>query len=349
MPRQKRKLDHLKYALDIPDETTPTGFSDIFLVHRSAPELNLSDVDSGCSFLGKKLKAPLMINAITGGHPETAWINKELSQAAGKAGIGMAVGSQRAALDDPSVAETFCVAREANPDGLLLANLSAGCTPDEARAAVDMIAADGIQLYLNAPQELFMTEGEPRFKGVLDNIKAVAAGVSVPVVVKEVGFGLSRETVALLYQAGIRHVDVGGRGGTDFIAIELARSGKCRPELKGWGIPTAISLLEGLSLDLGIDFVASGGLRSSLDLAKALVAGAGLTAMSRPFLEALLRGSPRALAEVIEDTVRGLGLIMMLTGSENLAGMRKKPLIISGFTAEWLTRRGIDVNLYARR
>jgi isopentenyl-diphosphate delta-isomerase len=311
--------------------------------------MDLQDIDTSCIFMGKRLKAPLMVNAITGGHPETAWINRELSLAAGKAGIGMAVGSQRAALNDASVRDTFAVARTVNPEGLVLANLGANCTPEEARAAVEMINADGIQLHLNVPQEIAMPEGDSCFKGVLANITSVINALDVPVMVKEVGFGISRETALALHNAGVKCIDIGGRGGTDFIAIEHSRGNKSRQEPQGWGIPTAASLLEVLSLGLDVKLVASGGLRGSLDMARALMAGASLTAMARPFLEALVKGSAGALEEMAANLIDGLGKIMLLTGSANLSELAVKPLVITGFTAEWLTRRGVDIDRYARR
>lgn len=349
MTRQRRKLDHLKLALELADGTTCPGFSDLAPVHMSVPEMDLQDVDTSCVFMGKRLKAPLIINAITGGHPETAWINRELSLVAGKMGIGMAVGSQKAALHDPSVLETFAVARDVNPDGLLLANLGAGCTPEEAKAAVEMIGADGLQLHLNVPQEIMMPEGDTRFKGILSNIALVIDSVPVPVVVKEVGFGISREAALALYGAGVKYMDVGGRGGTDFLAIEHSRGSGGRKEPMEWGIPTVVSLLEGLSLDLDVKFVASGGLRSSLDMAGALMAGAALTAMARPFLEALVKGTAGELEETVFNLIAGLGKIMLMTGSANLAELAGKPLVITGYTAEWLLRRGINIDSYARR
>lgn len=349
MARQKRKLEHLKLALELSDGVYPSGFSDIFPVHMSAPELNYSDVDTSCLYMGKRLTAPLMINAITGGHPETAWINRELAAAAGQAGIAMAVGSQKAALNDYSVRETFSVAREVNPDGLLLANLGACCTPGEALSAVEMIAADGLQLHLNVPQEIIMPEGDRNFKGILDNISTIINTVSVPVIIKEVGFGMSRETVLALHAAGVRNIDVGGRGGTDFVAIELSRTNKKCFDMEGWGIPTAVSLLEGLSLGLEIDFVASGGLRSSLDMARALAAGAAMTAMAGPFLKSLVEGGAGELEKSILDLIQGLRKIMLLTGSANIRELSRKPIVITGPTAEWLERRGVSINGYARR
>ncbi len=352
-PRQNRKLDHLRLALALPDASISTGLDDIIPIHQALPELDMADVDTSCTFLGKMLKLPFCINAITGGHPDTAWINRELSLVAAKTGIAMAVGSQRAALTDKSVRETFMVARQVNPKGILLANLGASCSLEEARSAVEMIAADGLQLHLNVPQEVLMPEGDCCFKGMLENIAKVVASLSVPVMVKEVGFGLSRETVKALYDIGVRCMDVGGSGGTDFAAIEIARDQSDAKEkrfmLQGWGIPTAISLLEGLSLQLDIQFVASGGIRSSLDMVRSLMLGAKIVAMARPPLEILIQENPLQLEKNIETLRHELATMMLLLGAKNIASLPLKPLIIKGLTAEWMERRGIDIHSYAKR
>jgi len=347
--RKTRKLEHIKYALELPDTDFPSGFGDIFLVHNALPELNRDGVDCSCFFMGKRLRAPLMINAITGGHTAVLEVNRGLAQAAARTGIAMAVGSQRAALDDPEVRHTFAVAREENPDGLLLANLSALCTLEEALEAIDMVAADGIQLYLNVNQELAMREGDTDFRGVLENIARLVQQLPVPVVVKEVGCGLSRETITALYRAGVRCVDIGGRGGTNFAAIENRRGGRGGAYLEQWGIPTAVGLLEALSTGLPLAVIASGGLRTPVDMTVAMAAGAALTAMAGPFLRVLQEKGPEGLVDYINGLIAGLQRVMMLTGAGNLAALARKPLVITGFTAEWLQRRGIDVDAYARR
>jgi isopentenyl-diphosphate delta-isomerase len=276
-------------------------------------------------------------------------INRELAIAARKTGVAMAVGSQRAALEDKSVEETYRVAREENPDGVLLANLSATCTAEEAAQAVAMIGADGLQVHFNVPQELVMDEGEPDFQMALPRLKRLAESAHCPVMAKEVGFGMSRETMLAIYKAGIRIMDIGGRGGTNFISIENARKKYKNIELEEWGIPTAICLFEGLELGLDIDIIASGGLRTSLDMTCSLAAGAKLVAMAGPFLETVARGSVEALVDYIEGLKRGLSVYMVLTGARNLEELREAPLVITGKTAEWLLRRGVNVDAYARR
>lgn len=349
MKRQERKIDHLEHSLEMADNTSESGFNDIYLVHRSVSGVKISEVDISVEFMGKRLEAPLMINAITGGHPDTLSINRDLAIAARKTGVAMAVGSQKAALEDGSVAKTYSVAREENPDGVLFANLSASCTPGEAAMAADMISADGIQVHFNLPQELVMDEGDRDFDEVLPNIKRLVEAVDLPVIAKEVGFGMSREAILDLYRSGVRFMDIGGRGGTNFIYIENARKGQRDIELEKWGIPTAVCLFEGLELGLDIDIIASGGLRTSLDMARALAAGAKMTAMARPFLEVLIRGSVGELIDFIEDLKLGLYRYMVLAGARNISDLTGAPLVVSGPTSQWLEKRGVDLNAYARR
>ncbi|OPY58409.1 MAG: Isopentenyl-diphosphate delta-isomerase [Pelotomaculum sp. PtaU1.Bin035] len=277
-------------------------------------------------------------------------INRSLARVARKNCIAMAVGSQMAGLEDPGVRETYEVARQENPDGLLLANLNAGAPPELAVAAVEMISADGLQLYLNVPQELAMQKGDRDFSGTIANIADIASSLNVPVIVKEVGFGLSRESIAAIYNAGVRYVDIGGQGGTNFISIEDMRSGKDgNRAMINWGIPTAVSLLEGLSLDFPLFFVASGGLNTGIDVAKAAALGACLVGMARSYLKALLEKSEEALNNKVAGIIDELRLVMLMSGAENLEHMAKKPVLIIGKTAEWMDRRGIDINRYARR
>jgi len=300
--------------------------------------------------MGKKLKAPLLINAITGGHPSVMNINKSLARVARQAGIAMAVGSQMAGLENPGLKQTYEVARWENPDGIVLANLSAAAPPELAAAAVEMVSADGLQLYLNTPQELAMQEGDRDFSGIIANIREVASSLEVPVIVKEVGFGLSRESVATIYNAGVRHVDIGGQGGTNFIAIENMRSGrKASQGMLNWGIPTAVSLLESRSLSLPLFVIASGGLETGVDVAKAIALGAGLAGMARIFLKELLQKSEEALLNKVMEIINELRLVMLMSGAENLEQMSKKPVLIMGRVAEWMDRRGIDISMYARR
>ncbi len=350
MDRKQRKLEHINVFLKkFGEPKKNNGFNDIKLVHQSIPEGPLSEVDISVSFLGKKLDAPIIINAITGGHPDTLNINKMLARAARKTGVAMAVGSMKAALEDSSVENTFAIAREENPEGIILANLSAACEYHEAEAAVEMIKADGLQLHLNIPQELFMVEGECNFLEILPNIRNIVDKASFPVIAKEVGFGMSRESIVNLYKAGIKVMDISGKGGTNFIAIENFRANNKDGSFEDWGIPTAISVFEGMESGIPVEIIASGGINNSLDAAKALASGAKMVALAGPLLNEFYKGSYHGVVDYIEKLKKGLSKIMIMTGVNSIQKLGKVPLVITGNTAEWLIRRGVDVNAYAQR
>lgn len=346
--RLNRKLEHIELSLRQKKSTATTGFNDITLVHNSLPQLNWDEVDTACEFLGKQLRAPLLINAMTGGHPKLEIINNSLAKAAAVTGVALAVGSQRAALEDVSARASFEVVREANPDGVVLANLGADCSLAEANEAITMIKADGIQLHLNVPQELAMSEGDRNFKGILENIELLTKQLDVPVLVKEVGFGMSKESIRRIFKAGVKYIDVGGAGGTDFMAIEQSRSGR---EVEWtWGIPTAISLMEGMAVkSKGVSLIASGGIEHALDCVKALAMGCSLVGMARPLLRILVDGSDQRLISYLEKMIEDMQRIMLMLGLRRISDLTLVPMVISGQTYHWAVQRGIEVESYARR
>lgn len=346
--RQKRKVDHVRLALT--EAGGGSGLGDLVLVHNSLPELAVAAVDLSTELLGRRLAQPVIINAMTGGAPGVGAINRDLARVARALGLAMAVGSQRAGLEDPAVAETYSVVRAEHPDGLVLANLGAGASVADARRAMAMVQADLLQLHLNAPQELVMPEGDRDFCGQLDAIAAaVAAGL--PVLVKECGFGMSRETAARLHAAGVRAVDVAGRGGTNFARIEAQRAGApLDPGLEAWGVPTAASLLEVLDARLpGLQVVASGGVRHGTEAAAALAAGAAAAGLAAPVLQALHRGGVDGCRAYLEQVLAALRAAVALAGARSLAELRQKPLVVRGETAAWCLARGVETTGYARR
>lgn len=345
--RQKRKVEHIVWAMELEDYGL-TGFDDLHLIPSTAPELSLEQVDCSCSFLGKTLSAPIIINAMTGGHPNVYKLNAGLAEASSIAGIAMAVGSQRAGLEKPEVEYTYKVAREKNRDGVILANINAGCKLEEAMSCVEMVQADGIQLYLNVAQELSMSEGDVDYRGIMDNISLLLEELPVPVIVKEVGFGMSWETVSSLAAVGVKYIDIGGKGGTNFAAIEAARQGKDNMPLVDWGIPTVPSMLEALTIT-GPQIVVSGGVRTCGDIAKSLAAGAIMAGIAKPFLKVLMEKSVEGLVDYISELKTGLCHYMMAMGARNISEMRSKQMVVSGNTAQWLKSRGIDADFYARR
>ena len=274
MSRLSRKDEHIINRLK--QSTGLADFSDIHFIHNCLPERDLEEVTLETSLLGARLRSPLFINALTGGTPLARRVNAILAGAARECGLPMAVGSQMAALENPGVVGTFEIARKIYPDGSLWANIGSYATPEMARRAVAMIDAQALQIHLNIPQELAMHEGDRRFRGALKRIAGIAAAVPTPVIVKEVGFGIAREQALLLVEAGVAAIDVGGRGGTNFLALEGRRSRRrLSREMLSWGLPTALSLLEVISAAGGrAGIIASGGMFSSLNIAKALALGA---------------------------------------------------------------------------
>lgn len=344
MPGLNRKDEHI--ILSLKQQPGLADFRDIHLVHNCLPERDLDEVTLKTSLLGMELGSPLFINALTGGTPLSRRVNAALAGAARECGLPMALGSQMAALENPLVEGTFRVVRRIYPEGLLWANLGAYATPDLARRAVEMIGAAALQIHLNAPQELAMKEGDCFFRGALRRIEAIAAAVDCPVIVKEVGFGIAREQARLLIAAGAAAIDVGGRGGTNFLAIENRRARRrLTPGLLGWGLPTAVSLLEVLHAAAGCRaaVIASGGMFSSVNAAKALALGAQAVGLAGYPLYLLLKRGRRALVRAIKGLERELRLIMLMTGSATLEELRRAPLVITGPTRAWMQQRRIPL------
>lgn len=278
---------------------------------------------------------------MTGGYPEAGEINRRLAQLAAANGLGMAVGSQHAGLENPSLQPSYEVVRKVNPDGLIWANLSARASAKEARQAVDMIAADGIQLHLNLAQELAMLEGDRDFSQVSTNLWELVHELKVPVIAKETGNGIALEEARELTKMGITTVDVGGHGGTNFINIENQRGGVLGRELEAWGLPTAISLLECLTVD-NLNVIASGGIRSALDAAKCLALGAEAVGMALPFLH-LTAFNDEEMLVFTQRFIYQLKAIFLLCGARNLTELRQRPLVISGKAQEWMQIRGLKL------
>ena len=342
MLRQSRKLAHLKFAQTIEDGPCNTGFQDIRLLHNCLPGIGIADVSLHTTVAGLSLPHPFIINAVTGGAADVAETNRLLANVAKMTHSAMAVGSQYASLEDKNTLDTFTVVRKAYPDGVLLANLGAHASPLQAQEAVDMIGAQALQVHLNVGQELVMQEGDRDFSGYLDRIAAIAQRLTVPVIVKETGCGMAAEQLLKLAETGVAGVDVAGAGGTNFLAIEAARSQQnLSEELSGWGIPTAISMFEAKAvLPSAMSLIVSGGIRGAADMAKALMVGADAVAAAGPVVR-LLSSSPENAVAWINSCLYELQQIMVLCGAKNLAELTSAPLVIVGETAEWLRARGL--------
>ncbi|WP_280270757.1 type 2 isopentenyl-diphosphate Delta-isomerase [Nocardia wallacei] len=345
-----RKDDHVRLAVDQHRQPAEANdFDAVRFVHHALAGIDRIDVDPTVEVADCRWPAPLYINAMTGGSDRTGAINRELAVAAAETGLPIAAGSMSAYLRDPALAETYRVLRTENPRGVVLANLNADTTPEQARRAIDLLEANALQIHLNAVQEIVMPEGDRDFAHWAGRIEAIAAAVDVPVIVKEVGFGLSRATVALLADLGVTVADVGGRGGTDFARIENRRRAdlgfSC---LEGWGQSTPCCLLEATGVD-GVTLLASGGIRSPLDTARALALGARATGVAGAFLTVLLDRGTDALVTTIREWLDHLVSIMTVLGAATPDALTDSDLLLTGPVESYCRAAGIDTTQFAHR
>ena len=344
-----RKLEHLlickNYDVEFKDKTT--GFEDIELIHNALPEVDKNEIDLSTDVFGKKLDSPLFITAITGGHPASKDINKQLAIAAEQNNIALGVGSQRAACEHPELADTYSVVRENAPDCLLVGNIGAPQL-NLSNKAVEILDADILAIHLNPLQESIQPEGDLDARGYLDLISKITDLVDIPVMAKETGCGISAETAKQLADAGVSFIDVEGAGGTSWAAVETYRSDdKYYGELFwDWGIPTAISTAEVVNT-VDVPVISSGGIRTGLEAAKAIALGADSVGMALPFLKKSI--SQEDLNQFIKKFNDSLRIAMFLVGANNIEELKQSKLVISGKTKQWLEDRGINTRNYSRR
>jgi isopentenyl-diphosphate delta-isomerase len=336
---EQRKADHIRINLeeDVGFDQVTTGLEQYRFVHEALPELNLADIDLSTSLFGKPLRLPLLISSMTGGTERAYIINQTLATAAQEAGIAMGLGSMRAALEEPSLAESFLVVRKVAPDILLFANLGAvqlnyGYALDHCRRAVEMVQADGMFLHFNALQEALQPEGNTQFAQLLSKIEAVCKGLEVPVIAKEVGWGISEETARRLANAGIAAIDVAGAGGTSWSQVEMYRADtetrrRVAATFRDWGIPTAQSIQMVQRGAPHVPVIASGGLRNGLDIAKTIALGARLAGMAGPFLKAAVVSTKEVL-ETVEVTAWELQTTMFCIGAASLDQLSNTPHLV---------------------
>jgi isopentenyl-diphosphate delta-isomerase len=334
-----RKADHIRINLeeDVRSGLT-SGLERYRFVHQALPELNLAEVDLRVTLFGKPLQVPLLISSMTGGTQQARDLNRTLAAAAQSAGIAMGLGSQRAAIENPDLAPTFQV-RDVAPDVLLFANLGAvqfnyGYGIDQCRRAVDMLEADALILHLNALQEAVQPEGDTNFSGLLQKIEVVCRALSVPVIGKEVGWGISEQAARQLALAGVAAIDVAGAGGTSWSQVEMHRAKtESQKRVAGafvdWGIPTAESILNVKRAAPHLPVIASGGLRDGVEVAKCLALGATLGGLASPFLKAA-DASLEAVIETIQELAREIRIAMFAAGAGNIAQLQETPLVANG-------------------
>ena len=333
---EKRKADHIRINLekDVAFKQLTTGLEKYFFLHQALPELDLAHINTQTQIFGKNLNTPLLISSMTGGTTEAQAINLMLAEAAQEVGLAMGLGSQRAAIEDDSLADTFRV-RDVAPDILLFANLGAvqlnyGYGRTQCQRAVDMIQADALILHFNPIQEAVQPEGDGNFAGLLGKIETLCRQLSVPVIAKEVGWGFSREAARQLADAGVAAIDVAGAGGTSWSQVEMyraptARHARVAGAFIDWGIPTAVSIQycrEATSLPI----IASGGIKNGIDVAKCIALGARLVGFAGDFLRAADENGVEGVIEMAETITDELRITMFGSSANDLAALSETQL-----------------------
>lgn len=349
---KQRKRDGIEIPLnnDVQAKTTSTYLEYVKLIHNALPELDYDEIDISTTFLKRKFSAPIIIDSMTGGAPEAAKINGRLGELAEKYGFAMGLGSQRAGLESKELAETYSIARKNAPSAFLIANiggaqLAKGLTIDNIKKIIDMIQADALVIHLNPLQELIQPEGEPKYKGVFSKISEISGALDVPVIVKEVGAGISKEVAVKLEVAGVSAINVAGAGGTSWAGVEKLRAEASNNDLKihlgeifwDWGIPTATSLIE-VKKTVKVPIIASGGLRNGMEMAKCIVLGASMCAMAYPFLLKAAE-SKEQLFNFADTVIAELKSTMFLIGAMNLSLLKSSRYILTGPLADQVSNQ----------
>ncbi len=356
----ERKLAHLQICLehDVQGRSITTGLEDISFVHHATTDLNMKDIDLSVDIFGKKLRLPMIISGMTGGHAFAQQLNDYLSQVAEKTQIGMGVGSQRAALEDAQARESFEIVKNNAPTTLKIGNIGAGqivdgLTSTDLKNIVSMINADAVAFHFNPLQESIQPEGDTNLHGLIDRVSQLINVSPTPIIAKEVGSGFSRFDIDRIMKSGFAGIDIQGVGGTSWAGVESIRAEVPKYKKTGevfwdWGLPTVISTILAKESFSG-HIIGSGGVRNGLEVAKLLALGADAAGMAIPFLFTAQDHSIEKSLKYIEEIAYEIRLACFLTGSQNIEELKSVPLIISGKTAELLRAFGIDPREYSSR
>jgi isopentenyl-diphosphate delta-isomerase len=358
---KQRKIEHVNIALgqDI-SVAQNANWNDIQFVHQALPEVDLDEIDTSVSFFGHRLRYPIFISSLTGGHDDVTSINRNLARAAEHYGLALGVGSQRAGIVNPEVIGSYAITREHAPKTYLIANIGAPqliaqahhapFTIEQVEHAVTMIGANALAVHMNSLQEATQPEGDRRAVGEAAALKRLTEKVSVPVIAKETGAGVCREQALLLRSCGVAAIDVGGAGGSSMSALEAERSkarGDARTHnigllFRDWGIATSVSIIEAKVARLPL--ISTGGVRTGLDMARALALGATLVGIGFPFLKAASQ-SYDAVCELLENIVTELKVAMQLSGAASIEQLQQTDIVVTGETRNWLSMRGFEEEL----
>jgi isopentenyl-diphosphate delta-isomerase len=340
----QRKADHLDLCAtdEVAYRERTTLLECVRLVHQSLPDLHLDeDIDTSVELFGKKLRAPILIAGMTGGHERAAEVNHTLAAIANERGYAFGLGSQRAMQKDPNSSWTFQV-RESAPDVLLFGNVGVVQARDTSTAGirelVGSVGADALCVHMNPAMELIQPGGDRDFRGGTDTYKRLVHELDLPIIAKETGNGVSAQTARKLHDVGVRHVDVSGAGGTSWVGVETLRAeGQIRDlgeRLWDWGVPTAASVH--LVTQQGMTAFATGGMRSGVDIARAIALGASMGGIARNVFKAFTEGGRQGAEEFLTGVERELRAVMLLSGARNLQELRSAPRIITGELRQWM-------------
>jgi len=359
---ENRKQDHIQICLEknVQARHATNGFEDVFFVHKALPEIEKDKINLSTVAFNHNFSAPLIVGAMTGGTPKAMKINAVIAEAVEEMGLGMGVGSQRVAIEDPKLEKTFSIVREKAPTAFLIANIGCpqlvqGYGVKEAKTAVDMIEADALAIHLNPLQEVVQPEGETNYTGALEKIGEIAKALDIPVIVKETGAGVAAEEAKMLENVGVAGIDVAGVGGTSWAAVEYHRAKETQDEscqrfgevFWDWGIPTAVSVAE-VTQSVDLTIIASGGVRTGIEVAKTITLGADLSSLTTPILRPATK-DVKEVKKTLELIIEELRNTMFLIGADSIQKLKKTPIVLVGKTAEWLRMRGFHPELYARR
>lgn len=348
-----RKLDHINICLeeDVEARDKSTGFEDIDLIHEASPKLSCEEIDLNSSLLGKKLDAPISICPMTGGHKKGQKINIALAEAAQELNLAFGVGSQRAAIENPDLEETYQV-RDVAPNILLFGNLGIAqltqdYTIEEARKAIKMIQADALGLHFNSLQEAVQPEGDTNFESALEEVSKLTSKLEKPIYVKETGAGFNASIATEFVNSGAEAIDISGVGGTSWAGVEALRDEtrrKLGETFWDWGIPTSVSTAE-VSKSVDVPVISSGGIRTGLDAAKAIALGADIVGIGLPLFRKSVEGKEKVV-DWLKEFIQELKTAMFLTGCKNIDSLQKTSLSITGKTRERFISRGLDPDRY---
>ncbi len=358
-----RKEDHIDICCDFTEDiemSKTNGFEDIEFVPNALPEVNFEEIDLSTTFLKHDFNYPIFISSITGGTEKAKKINGLLAEVAEKMNIGIGVGSQRAALEDERIVDSFSIIRKNAPNTFVAANLGAiqfknDYTISHAQKAIEMVNADALILHLNPLQEVIQPEGDTNFSDLTSRIKEIGKNLKIPLIVKEVGSGISYEIAYKLVQCkcNIKAIDIAGAGGTSWAKIEAIRAkqqgflkqASIGELLKNWGIPTAANTIEVSSLGNKVEIISSGGIRTGLEAAKALAIGAKLVGIALPLARLAATGTEKQITDWFAQFIHELKTVMFLTGCKKISDLQNTRMTITGKTAEWLSARGFIYEL----